>query len=93
LSEYLDKARLTLIMIYNPSLREDPIDQPAAVIPTRHETSILDWLESTGRLLARDEVPAQIYEEGEEIDGLIVDDVPFDDDFDDDDIVELEEEV
>jgi hypothetical protein len=81
-------------MIYNPSLREDPIDQPAAVIPTRHETSILDWLESTGRLLARDEVPAPDYtEEGEEIEGLIVDDVPYDDDFDDDDIVELEEEA
>lgn len=81
-------------MIYNPSLREDPIDQPAAVIPTKHETSILDWLESTGRLLARDEVPAQDYsEEGEDIDGLIVDDVPYDDDFDDDDIGELEEEV
>jgi len=81
-------------MVYNPSLREDPIDQPAAVIPTRHETSILDWLESTGRLLARDEVPAQDYgEEGEDIDGLIVDDVPYDDDFDDDDMGDLEEEA
>ena len=81
-------------MVYNPSLREDPIDQPAAVIPTRHETSILDWLESTGRLLARDEVPAQDYsEEGEDIDGLIVDDVPYDDDFDDDDMGDLDEEV
>lgn len=81
-------------MVYNPSLREDPIDQPAAVIPTRHETSILDWLESTGRLLARDEVPAQDYGvEGEDIDGLIVDDVPYDDDFDDDDMGDLEEEA
>lgn len=82
-------------MLYNPSLREDPIDQPAAVIPTRHETSILDWLESTGRLLARDDVPAQDYaEEGEDIDGLIaVDEVGYDDDdFGDDDIGELEEE-
>ncbi|MGA9381810.1 MAG: DUF3134 domain-containing protein [Phormidium sp.] len=83
-------------MLYNPSLREDPIDQPAAVIPTRHETSILDWLESTGRLLARDDVPAQDYsQEGEDIDGLIaVDEVGYDDDdFGDDDIGELEEEV
>lgn len=82
-------------MLYNPSLREDPIDQPAAVIPTRHETSILDWLESTGRLLARDDVPAQDYsQEGEDIDGLIaVDEVGYDDDdFGDDDIGELEEE-
>ncbi|HEY9298268.1 MAG TPA: DUF3134 domain-containing protein [Phormidium sp.] len=82
-------------MIYNPSLREDPIDQPAAVIPTRHETSILDWLESTGRLLARDEVlPVDYLEEGEEIEGLMaVDEVGYDDDFDDDDIGELEEEA
>ncbi|MFB2896726.1 DUF3134 domain-containing protein [Aerosakkonemataceae cyanobacterium BLCC-F50] len=82
-------------MVYNPSLREEPIDQPAAVIPTKHETSILDWLESTGRLLARDEVASQDYsEEGEDIDGLIaVDEVGYDDDFDDDDIGELDEEI
>ncbi|XWK89797.1 MAG: DUF3134 domain-containing protein [Phormidium sp.] len=82
-------------MIYNPSLREDPIDQPAAVIPTKHETSILDWLESTGRLLARDEVSTQDYsEEAEDIDGLVgVDDVGYDDDFDDDEIGELDEEI
>lgn len=82
-------------MVYNPSLREDPIDQPAAVIPTKHETSILDWLESTGRLLARDEVSTQDYsEEAEDIDGLVgVDDVGYDDDFDDDDIGELDEEI
>ncbi|MBE9228719.1 DUF3134 domain-containing protein [Phormidium sp. LEGE 05292] len=83
-------------MIYNPSLREDPIDQPAAVIPTKHDTSILDWLESTGRLLARDEVAAQDYsEEGEDIDGLIAtDEIGYDDDdFGDDDIGDLEEEI
>lgn len=83
-------------MLYNPSLREDPIDQPAAVIPTKHDTSILDWLESTGRLLARDEVPAQDYsEEGEDIDGLIAtDEIGYDDDdFGDDDVGDLEEEI
>ncbi|MFB2837567.1 DUF3134 domain-containing protein [Floridanema evergladense] len=83
-------------MVYNPSLREDPIDQPAAVIPTKHDTSILDWLESTGRLLARDEVPSEDYpEEGEDIDGLIAtDEMGYDDDdFGDDDIGELDEEI
>lgn len=82
-------------MLYNPSLREEPIDQPAAVISTKHETSILDWLESTGRLLARDEAIAQDYsEEAEDIDGLVgVDEVGYEDDFDDDDIGDLEEEV
>ncbi|HAX80884.1 MAG TPA: hypothetical protein DCY88_34875 [Cyanobacteria bacterium UBA11372] len=75
--------------MYNPSLREQPLDQPAAVIPQKHESSILDWLESTGRLLARDESnPAAVYDEAdEEISDLMgADDVGFDDDddFDDD---------
>ena len=76
--------------MYNPSLREQPLDQPAAVIPQKHESSILDWLESTGRLLARDEVLVEagyLDEADEEISDLMgADDVGFDDDddFDDD---------
>jgi len=78
-------------MIYNPSLREDPIDQPAPVLPTKQETSILDWLESTGRLVARDDQTVDDFElDTEEFAGL-EDDATFDD-FDDDDIEEIEEE-
>ncbi|HIK27717.1 MAG: DUF3134 domain-containing protein [Oscillatoriaceae bacterium SKW80] len=40
--------------MYNPSLREEPRHLPAQIIPLKQESSILDWLESTGRLLARD---------------------------------------
>lgn len=74
-------------MIYNPSLREEPIDQPAAVIPIKQETSILDWLEATGRLLARAEDDAEGYlDEDEEIDQLMGgDDIVYDEDIDDDD--------
>ncbi len=74
-------------MIYNPSLREEPIDQPAAVIPLKQETSILDWLEATGRLLARAEDDLGGYlDEDEEIDQLMgSDDIVYGDDIADDD--------
>ncbi|MFO0210699.1 MAG: DUF3134 family protein, partial [Pseudanabaena sp.] len=32
----------------NPALRVQRRNQPAALIPTQQEVSILDWLESTG---------------------------------------------
>ena len=77
-------------MVYNPSLREEPIDQPAAVIPIKHETSILDWLESSGRLLARDDQEADSYlDDEEEIDQLMgSDEMVYDLDDDDDDIAD-----
>ena len=79
-------------MIYNPSLREEPIDQAAAVIPLKQETSILDWLEATGRLLARAEDDIEGYlDEDEEIDQLMgSDDIVYGDDAidDDDDIAD-----
>lgn len=73
----------------NSSLREEPRDQRAAVIPSKHESSLLDWLESSGRLIARDQQDPEFTENNEEeISGLIdVDDITYD--LDDDDIVEL----
>ncbi|NET52152.1 MAG: DUF3134 domain-containing protein [Merismopedia sp. SIO2A8] len=38
----------------NPSLRSEPREQLAQVIPHKQETSLLDWLEANGRLLERD---------------------------------------
>ncbi|MGD1901846.1 MAG: DUF3134 domain-containing protein [Geitlerinemataceae cyanobacterium] len=40
----------------NPSLRQLPRHDPAELIPSRDDTSILDWLKSSGRLIARDDV-------------------------------------
>lgn len=79
--------------MYNPSLREQPRDQRAPVIPLQHEFSILDWLEGTGRLLARD---SQEYaypdEDDPEISDLMaVDDGAYDLDDDEDDVLDLEE--
>ena len=79
-------------MTYNPSLREEPRSQRAAVIPLKQEVSILDWLENTGRLLARDNQEAGYLEaDGEELNDLMAgEDNSFDIDDDDDDL-ELED--
>lgn len=73
-------------MVYNPSLHEQPIDEPATVIPVKQENSILDWLESSGRLLARDDHEADSYlDDEEEIDQLMGSDEMVYDEIDDDD--------
>ncbi len=78
--------------MYNPSLREEPRHLPAEVIPLKQESSILDWLESTGRLIARDVHDPDSYldDEDVEISELMSgDEVTYDlddDDIDDDDI-------
>ncbi|MBT9310915.1 DUF3134 domain-containing protein [Leptothoe kymatousa] len=41
---------------YNPSVRQIPRKQHASVIPERRDSSILRWLESTGRLIPREVV-------------------------------------
>ena len=47
----LDK-RLSFI---NPALKQQPRYEPAPVIAVQRNTSILEWLESQGRLIERDE--------------------------------------
>jgi hypothetical protein len=70
--------------MYNPSLREEPRDQLADVIPVKQETSLLDWLETNGRLVARDSDDASYLDDEEEISELMgADDGGFDDDDDD----------
>ena len=64
----------------NSPLREAPREQRAAVIPSRNESSLLDWLETSGRLIARD-VQEPEYPEEEEISELmpLEDALPYDD--------------
>lgn len=70
--------------MYNPSLREEPRDQLADVIPVKQETSLLDWLETNNRLVARDSDDASFLDNEEEISELMgVEDGGFDDDDDD----------
>ncbi|AFY41573.1 DUF3134 domain-containing protein [Nostoc sp. PCC 7107] len=50
----------------NSPLREEPRNQRAAVIPLKQESSLLDWLRSHGRLIARDVHEADFSEEENE---------------------------
>ncbi|MDY6802404.1 MAG: DUF3134 family protein [Cyanobacteriota bacterium] len=46
----------------NPSLRVSRRHEPGEVIPTKQETSILEWLEASGRMMPREvqeEEPAE----------------------------------
>lgn len=78
-------------MTKNPALHEQPREQPAAVIPTKRDASILDWLESSGRLLAREGSEMDYRDDEEEINELMAgEDNSFDDD-DDDDVLDVED--
>jgi hypothetical protein len=73
--------------MYNPSLREEPREQLADVIPVQQETSLLDWLEANNRLLAREPQDDPFLEDEQEISELMgVDDSAYDDDDLDDDL-------
>ena len=41
---------------FNPSVRQIPRSQPADVIPLQRDSSILNWLEGTGRLIPREPI-------------------------------------
>ncbi|MEB3249610.1 MAG: DUF3134 domain-containing protein [Microcystaceae cyanobacterium] len=74
--------------MYNPSLRQEPRYEPAAVLPITRETSLLDWLRTSNRLIFREkeESVAEVLLDDVEISELMgdVDDGLYDDDLDDD---------
>lgn len=72
--------------INNPSLRLTPRHEPGDVIPTPQETSILDWLEASGRMMPREEQEEESREPDEDLDGLVegVDNNDEDEDYDND---------
>ncbi|MBZ8182304.1 MAG: DUF3134 domain-containing protein [Oscillatoria sp. PMC 1051.18] len=79
--------------MYNPSLRQEPRYEPASVIPLKQETSLLDWLESEGRLIARqDQEETDNNEDEEEIAELmdVEDSDDYDIDEDDEDLDDLD---
>ena len=77
---------------YNPSVRQIPREDPADVIPLQRDSSILNWLEGTGRLIPRELVDSIGDEpEPEELADLMAnedkdDDVEDNTDDDDDDM-------
>ncbi|MGL5033835.1 MAG: DUF3134 domain-containing protein [Microcystaceae cyanobacterium] len=73
--------------MYNPSLRQEPRYEPAAVLPVTRDTSLIDWLKETNRLIFREkeDTPVEVLTDDVEISELMdVDDNPYDDDLDDD---------
>ena len=65
----------------NPSLRAQPLSELAPVIPPNTKSSILNWLEGTGRLMDRESTETKVEEEEiEEINALMGDSDNFDDD-------------
>ncbi|TAD76467.1 MAG: DUF3134 domain-containing protein [Oscillatoriales cyanobacterium] len=70
----------------SPALREEPRRARAGAIPAQTDASILDWLESSGRLRDRDERDFEYNERDEEIaDMLVGDESTYEIDDDDDD--------
>ena len=72
--------------MYNPSLRQEPRYEPAAVLPVTRDTSLIDWLKETNRLIAREkeDSPIELLTDDVEISELMdVDDPLYDDDGDD----------
>lgn len=63
----------------NLSMTQTPRHQIADVIPLEHETSILDWLERSGRLLDRTNTEEELLDPEEEIAELIENDNKYDD--------------
>jgi len=82
--------------MHNPSLRSYPRKQPARVIPNLRRESILEWLESSGRMMPREKEERELKRDEEaEITDLIAGDDGFeeedDDDDDDDDALDLDD--
>lgn len=76
----------------NSPLREAPRNQRATVIPLKQETTLLDWLQVSGRLIARDVHEPDLSEEEEEISEFLGgDDGIGDYDIDDDDDIAIDE--
>jgi Protein of unknown function (DUF3134) len=72
----------------NLSLRQQPRSQKAPIIQSNTDSSILTWLEGTGRLMDRDiPVDPALLEEMDELSGSLIgsDDNDYEDDVEDDD--------
>ena len=54
-----------MVKLHNPALHAEPRNQEPAIIPLKQDSSLLDWLSGTGRLVAR-EAGEHYHEEIEE---------------------------
>ena len=60
----------------SPAISQEPRYEPAAVIPVKRDSSIINWLEATNRLIYREqeETKGQVEEDAEISDLIEVDD-------------------
>jgi hypothetical protein len=67
-----------MVKLHNFALHTEPRNQEPAIIPPRKDSSLLDWLSETGRLIAR-EASEHHYEEieEEELEELMETTAPF----------------
>jgi hypothetical protein len=77
----------------NSPLREEPRNQRAAVIPLKQESSLLDWLQSSNRLIAREVQDPDFSSSEDDVEALMgVEDGGIDYDIDDDDDTPVEDD-
>lgn len=68
----------------SPAISQEPRYEPAAVIPVKRDSSIINWLEATNRLIYREQEETKApLEEDAEISDLIDVDDNYDEDDDD----------
>lgn len=78
---------------YNRSVRQIPRQNPADVIPLQRDSSILNWLEGTGRLIPREPIDSVGDEpEPEELADLMGTEDKSDDDDTEDDEMSLDDD-
>jgi hypothetical protein len=78
--------------MHKSPLREEPREQQAGVIPLKHESSLLDWLQSSGRLISRDTQETEFAREEEDDVAGLLDSEDVGDIYDDDLEMEIDEE-
>jgi hypothetical protein len=74
--------------MYNPSLSQESRYEPASVIPVKKDSSLIDWLAATGRLIPREIV--EVIEILDPIEELEIPDPIYSDDLYDDDDMAIE---
>ncbi|MGK7958090.1 MAG: DUF3134 domain-containing protein [Crocosphaera sp.] len=73
----------------SPAISQEARYEPAAVIPVKRDSSIINWLEATNRLIYREQEETKTsLEEDAEISDLI----DVDDSYDDDDDISLDDD-
>jgi Protein of unknown function (DUF3134) len=73
---------------FNPALHEEPRNQMTSVIPLKQDESLINWLQSTGRLVPRWSYEEYYEEQMEEEDVTEITDTVISDEF-----LEEEEEI